>query len=403
MSNKNKNNGEISLEAIVFFLIIAPPIGVFLVIVKYILPMLHALLTGSDTLFSRKNRYSGYEKKDADKVFAEFWESTSGSDKAEDNGKRNESGRKKTADDVHGTAEPSTAKEKLPYKVSSVIFLALSAVCLAVVLTTLGGNLLLSGLPLSVIVQILPSYTAQILLSVTGTVLGGIGISQRRIYRLAKMYVSVIGTRGSVDLDELESSLSRPRKRVMKELGRVIDTGVFGQYAYIDIGRGLFLRNSTYAPRDRENTEEKREGGEAVKDEYAETLSKIRRLNDEIDDVPVSDRIDLIEEYTRRIFEFMKKNPEREKDVHTFMTYYLPMTLKLLESYSEIERVGVAGDNMQSAKESIEKTLDMLVEGYKRLLDKLYESENLDISSDIDVLERMMRKDGLAGDGFDLK
>ncbi len=402
MSNKNKNNGEISLAAILIFLFFAPPIGVILIVVKYILPVLRTLLTDSDMLFSRKNRYSGYEKKDADKVFAEFWESTSGSDKAE-KGKRNEGSGKKNTDDVRGTAEPERAKEKLPYKVSSVIFLALSAVCLAVALTTLGGGLIPGGLPLSVIVQILPSYTAQILLAVTGAVLGGIGIFQRRIYRLAKMYVSVIGTRGSVDLDELTGSLSRSRKRVMKELGRVIDAGVFGQYAYIDIGRGLFLRNSTFAPKDRKTTEKKREDEEAAKDDYAETLSRIRRLNDEIDDVPVSDRIDLIEEYTRRIFEFIKKNPEREKDVHTFMTYYLPMTLKLLESYSEIERVGVAGDNMQSAKESIEKTLDMLVEGYKRLLDKLYESENLDISSDIDVLERMMRKDGLADDGFDLK
>lgn len=82
------------------------------------------------------------------------------------------------------------------------------------------------------------------------------------------------------------------------------------------------------------------------------------------------------------------------------MTYYLPTTLKLLESYSEIERVGVAGDNMKSAKDNIEKTLDLLVEAYKKLLDQLYQSENMDISSDIDVLEQMMKKDGLTGNGF---
>ena len=82
------------------------------------------------------------------------------------------------------------------------------------------------------------------------------------------------------------------------------------------------------------------------------------------------------------------------------MTYYLPTTLKLLESYSEIERVGVAGDNMKSAKENIEKTLDLLCEAFKKLLDQLYESDNMDISSDIDVLEKMMKKDGLMGGGF---
>ena len=55
---------------------------------------------------------------------------------------------------------------------------------------------------------------------------------------------------------------------------------------------------------------------------------------------------------------------------------------------------------MKSAKESIENTLDMLCEAFKKLLDQLYESDNMDIASDIDVLEQMMKKDGLTGSGF---
>ena len=49
---------------------------------------------------------------------------------------------------------------------------------------------------------------------------------------------------------------------------------------------------------------------------------------------------------------------------------------------------------------SPEKTLDMLVEAFKRQLDMLYRSDSIDISSDIEVLEQMMRKDGLSDDGF---
>lgn len=395
MSNRNKKDGEISLATIVFFLLIAPPIGVFLIVVKYVLPLLHAWLSGSDTLLSRKNRYSGYEKNDADKIFAEFWESASEAEKEENAAESGFDGRKKSTDDDDVFADPVPKREKLPYKVSSVVFLIISAICFSAVLGTLRNDLLLYGWH--------TIYTLQALLSVAGLAFGGIGIYRRRSYRLAKTYLSVIGMRGRVGIDELADSLSRPRKRVIKELSRVIDTGVFGEYAYLDIGKGLFLRNSTYAPEASEDAERKAKDGNSETDEYAETLLRIRKLNDEIDDVPVSDRIDRIEEYTRRIFEYIKKNPEEEKEVHTFMTYYLPMTLKLLQSYSEIERVGVVGDNMQSAKENIEKTLDMLVEGYKRLLDKLYESENLDISSDIDVLERMMRKDGLAGEDFEMK
>ena len=87
------------------------------------------------------------------------------------------------------------------------------------------------------------------------------------------------------------------------------------------------------------------------------------------------------------------------------MNYYLPTTLKLLESYAKIEHVGVAGENMQKSKEDIEKILDMLVYGFVQQVDQLYASEYVDISSDIDVLETMMKKDGLVGGGkdFDVK
>ena len=77
------------------------------------------------------------------------------------------------------------------------------------------------------------------------------------------------------------------------------------------------------------------------------------------------------------------------------MNYYLPTTLKLLTSYANIERVGVAGDNMRKSKESIEETLDMLVFAFEKELDRLYESESIDINSDIEVLEKMLKKDGM--------
>ena len=39
------------------------------------------------------------------------------------------------------------------------------------------------------------------------------------------------------------------------------------------------------------------------------------------------------------------------------------------------------------------------MDGFKKQLDKLYASDVIDISSDIDVLETMLRRDGLTGDG----
>ena len=89
--------------------------------------------------------------------------------------------------------------------------------------------------------------------------------------------------------------------------------------------------------------------------------------------------------------------------IRSFMNYYLPTTLKLLSSYSKIEQVGVAGENMKKSKENIERILDMLVVGFEQQVDKLFGNESMDISSEIAVLETMMKQDGLDGkNDFDL-
>ena len=46
--------------------------------------------------------------------------------------------------------------------------------------------------------------------------------------------------------------------------------------------------------------------------------------------------------------------------------------------------------------------MDMVVDGFESQLDKLFADDALDITSDVQVLENMLRKDGLSGDGMTL-
>ena len=142
---------------------------------------------------------------------------------------------------------------------------------------------------------------------------------------------------------------------------------------------------------------------ETGNENFDSILLEIRRLNDEILDEKVSNKIYEIEGYTKNIFAYVSEHPSAQAQIGTFMNYYLPTTLKLLESYSRIEKVGVAGENMKSSKQKIEDILDLLSTGYKQQLDQLFKNESIDISSDIKVLETMMQKDGLDGkNDFDI-
>lgn len=232
---------------------------------------------------------------------------------------------------------------------------------------------------------------------------------------------AIIGNRESINLTRLAAASNEKLKNVRKDVQKMIDNGEFGEYAYLDLGTNNFMRSPYAEPDEPEmfdfrkvygdvlKKEKKQEvpadeeistetsSKEADSDDFGKILSEIRRLNDEIADVQVSDRIYRIEEHTRNIFDYVTDHPEAMPQIRTFMNYYLPTTLKLLESYSRIERVGVAGENMKKSKEKIESILDLLVIGFEQQVDQLFKDESIDISSDIRVLETMMQKDGLNG------
>jgi hypothetical protein len=239
--------------------------------------------------------------------------------------------------------------------------------------------------------------------------------------RIKKM----IGTKESYNLSKLASASGKSLKKVRKQLQKMIDKGEFGDSAYIDLGSNNFMRNPDAEPDNPDAFDyrtvygdlfkkkieaEKQKGGteeipEDDSDEarFAKIIAEIRRLNDDIRDSRVSERIDKIEVHTRHIFDYVTEHPEMMPQIRTFMNYYLPTTLKLLESYSRIEKVGVAGENMQKSKDNIESILDLLVIGFEQQVDQLFRNESIDITADISVLETMMQKDGLNGKSdFDL-
>lgn len=127
-----------------------------------------------------------------------------------------------------------------------------------------------------------------------------------------------------------------------------------------------------------------------------DTLSQLKALNDEILDQAVSDKIDRIAALTRDIYSFVALNPEREGEVHKFMNYYLPTTMKLLKSYSLLERQSYQGENIVASRHDIEEILSTLVHAFEKQLDQLFAADAVDISSDITVLETMIAKDGLS-------
>jgi 5-bromo-4-chloroindolyl phosphate hydrolysis protein len=129
-------------------------------------------------------------------------------------------------------------------------------------------------------------------------------------------------------------------------------------------------------------------------------IQQIREANDAIPGEEISKRLDRLEEVIGKIFLYIEQHPSQLTDIQKFMDYYLPTTLKLVNAYKEFDRLSVEGDNISTAKNEIEETLNTINHAFENLLDSLYEDVTMDVSSDISVLETLLAQEGLTRKDF---
>ena len=127
-------------------------------------------------------------------------------------------------------------------------------------------------------------------------------------------------------------------------------------------------------------------------------IAEMKRLDDNIADPGISADIVRLEQVCQKIFDEVKRDPKKLPQIRRFMDYYLPTTLKLLNSYDRMSGTGVSGENIDSTLAKVEGMMRTVVAAFEKQLDSLYGAEALDISTDITVLETMMAREGLAGE-----
>lgn len=80
------------------------------------------------------------------------------------------------------------------------------------------------------------------------------------------------------------------------------------------------------------------------------------------------------------------------------MNYYLPTTLKLLNSYDKLSRQRVKGENIQKTMFEIEGMMETIAGAFEKQLDSLFDDDALDIAADISVMESILKQEGLSGE-----
>lgn len=227
------------------------------------------------------------------------------------------------------------------------------------------------------------------------------GLRKGRRLKRYRQYLSLIGRRKSISVTTLAEATGFAPRKIREDLQDMLDDGIFPM-GYLDLGSDqLFLTDDGIQDRPKEEPEKAPEPPKEVEGAEA-VLTEIRALNDAIADPEMSRKIDRIGEITGNIFAYLREKPDKEGKLRSFLSYYLPTTLKILGSYAQLEAQGVEGENISAAKERIEGMMDKVVEGFEQQLDRLFQDDAMDITSDVAVLERMLEKDGLGNSGMTL-
>ena len=252
---------------------------------------------------------------------------------------------------------------------------------------------------------------------VGGTALLCSGIGTLAKVSRFKVYLKALGTKTSITLERLSRSVGKNERFVRKELQKMIKQGLFLEGHLDNEQKNLITSDETFREFERSRLElEQRKRSQAVQaakspdPKIQEVLDKgnayvkeIRRCNDEIPGEEISAKIDRMEAIVRKIFERAEAHPEVIPDMKKLMDYYLPMTVKLLNAYADMDRQPVQGETIRKSKQEIDATLDTLNAAFEKLLDELFQDAAIDVSSDISVLNTLLAQEGLTGSDFDLK
>lgn len=137
-------------------------------------------------------------------------------------------------------------------------------------------------------------------------------------------------------------------------------------------------------------------------DQAEELLRRIQEEADLITDQAVCTQADALLRVCRRIIQAAQEQPAREQQCRRLLNYYLPTALRMVTAFRRISISGISAEKVHEVHLSTMKGLDMILKACQKLLDNLYKGEMLDATLDVEILEKMLKQDGLIDNELDI-
>ena len=122
---------------------------------------------------------------------------------------------------------------------------------------------------------------------------------------------------------------------------------------------------------------------------------KLHALNDAIPDPELSAAMTRMEKAGRSIAAAVEQAPDKARSIDRFARYYLPEVIKLMTTYANMEKNGVKGGNADQILTELRRNAATTAKAFENQLDALYSAEAMDISTDIEVLDGILKSQNL--------
>lgn len=135
----------------------------------------------------------------------------------------------------------------------------------------------------------------------------------------------------------------------------------------------------------------------SFKDRIFEAKKEIYYLKDmssKIDDESLSADLKEITDISSKIINRIEESHLENKTASKFMDYYLPVCVKIVGRYDEIENQSLTSKDSKEFMKNTSKILSATKKGFKRMLNSLYQSEIVDADAEVKVLNTMLTADG---------
>ena len=123
-------------------------------------------------------------------------------------------------------------------------------------------------------------------------------------------------------------------------------------------------------------------------------VNKLYVIKSKIEDEELVKDIDEVRSTSIKIIDAVEKNPNKMDKLNTFFNYYLPVVLKIIEKYDEIENQEIDTEESTTMMNNTKNIVKKVNIELKRELGTLFESEIIDTEAEVKVLENMLNSEG---------